>query len=143
LTGVDAGAVLELEVLGYEDGQTSPGWGTLCNATPLRGVTVNATCQPLESEGALDIDLPAVLGSLDLDCEEDLQEVVADPDGDAPAQRVTPPGCNNTLRLSDLPPGKTTVTVTTTTVDGSAGPTLTCGGTVLPGLSALAECTEG
>ncbi|HVJ16894.1 MAG TPA: hypothetical protein VM686_15745 [Polyangiaceae bacterium] len=143
LTGVSPGAVLELQVLAYESGQTSPAWGSACSAAPLTGVTVQAECQILASEGALDIDLPQVLESIPLDCETELREVVADPGGDLPAQRVTPPGCNNTLRLSDLPPGDTTVSLSTTLSDGSTGPTLTCSGTVLPGLSVPADCTEG
>jgi hypothetical protein len=140
LAELEAGAPLELELLAYEEGQTSPTWGTLCSAQPLAGVTVEALCQPLVTDGALDLDLPAALDSVSLACDAGLRELVADPGGDAPLLRVTPPGCQHTLRVSDLPPGDATVNVSTTLSDGSAGPTLTCGGTVLPGLTTRGDC---
>jgi hypothetical protein len=141
LVGLPAMTALELEVSAFEAGKMTPSFGALCSATPLSGITVEAVCEPLASKGALDIDLPKALSTVSLECDQ-TREVVADPAGDALPKRVTPPGCNTTLRLSDLPPGETTVSLSTTLSDGSAGPTLTCTGTVLPGLTAPAECVS-
>jgi hypothetical protein len=142
LTGFTSGTVLELQVLAYESGVDSPSFGTLCSAMPLTGIVLAAVCQPLIDEGALDIDLLQALDSVELTCEQaSVREVIADPGDDRPVTQVVPPRCNNTLRLGDLPPGDTSISLSTTRANGESGPTLTCSGTVLPGLSTPAECT--
>ncbi len=141
LPGLSTGKIHELSVLAYEPGQTSPSFGTTCEVTPVSGVTLAATCSPLTNEGALDLDLPALLSSLSLACDATLREVdVAGPD-DAPARVVTPPACSRSFRVSELTPGSTALQITTVLADGSAGPSATCQGTVLPGQVQSAICT--
>jgi hypothetical protein len=147
LSGLTAGSINELTLLAFEAGQATPSFGTECSVTPEAGVTVDAVCGPLVDQGALDIDLPAVLGVLSLSCDASLREIVLDPEADPadptadPApERVTPPDCTRALRLSNLAPGTNTVQVTTSLADGSVGPSATCSGNVLPGLAANASC---
>ncbi len=141
LSGLSANVIHELSLLAFEAGATAPSFGTTCEVSPVSGVTVEAVCSPLESQGALDIDLPAALRALSLACDSSLRELSVVGPADLAARRVTPPACSRTLRVSELPPGAAALAITTVLADGTAGPSATCSGVVLPGLIQSATCS--
>jgi hypothetical protein len=136
-----AGAPYSFELLAFEGGQTEPSLGTTCFRIALGGATVSADCDPLRSEGALEVDVDELIDAWGASCGAGgaLQSITATisptPDGVTPIN-----GCSD-LRFDALPPGPYTLNVTSSRWDETPGPGAVCSGSVDPGLVSRASCT--
>jgi hypothetical protein len=136
LSGLTGGVGYSLELLAFEGGQVEPTWGTTCFRTALDGATVPADCDPISTDGALEVDVDALLDAWGTSCGDaaGLTSVTATLGTDSVS------GCG-TLRFSNLAPGAASITVTTEQADQTPGPGALCNGTVEPGIVSTATCT--
>ncbi len=67
-TGLTAPGNYSFLVTATGPNQTTPGWATTCSATTSAGVAVGAACDPLTNLGALSIDAPTLMQTLDVTC---------------------------------------------------------------------------
>lgn len=127
----------EFDLLAFEGGEVVPTWGTTCFRSALDGATVPADCIPLSTEGALEVDVDALLAAWGTTCggPSGLSSVTATLGTESLS------ACGGTLRFSNLSPGPASVAVTTEQADQTPGPGALCSGTVEPGIVADATCT--
>jgi hypothetical protein len=58
-----SGREYAFRVEAYEPSAATPRWASSCRATAVAGAQVSATCSPLTSQGAILLEVPALLGS--------------------------------------------------------------------------------
>jgi hypothetical protein len=122
------------DLVAFEGGEVTPSFGTTCFRIALEGATVPASCDPLATEGALEIDVDDLLEAWGLSCGPgDLSSVTAT------LGQETITGCS-TMRFSELAPGSYSVSVASERSDQTPGPGALCDAEVEPGLVARATC---
>jgi hypothetical protein len=129
-------------LLAYEPGAEEARWGSTCEARPAAGITVEATCSPLNDQGALDVVPEDALAALGLDCSAlgELRVELLDGDEPVPPPRyVEPGGCELPVRLTGVTSGIAEARATLLdggVVLGSAR----CSGIVVPGNAITSAC---
>jgi len=129
-------------VLAYEPGVVHARWGSTCEARPNAGITVSATCSPLDDEGALDVLPSTALAALGLDCSAlgELRVELVGPDPAPAPKYVDASGCDLPLRLTGVTSGAAEARVTLLSGGTELGNVL-CTGTVIPGNAVMSTCT--
>ena len=130
-------------VSAFEARSTTPRWGTTCYQVAASGVTVPARCDPLTSQGSLEIDVAALLTMAGNGCSPD--NVTSVVGSLATAEEVLTaeqifPDCPSPMRFDGLPGGFHEVTVHMRLADGTDGASAQCGAEVLPAAVTLADC---
>ncbi len=120
----------------FSAGSVEPLAASSCAARTLPEAVVVAQCTALREEGALRVDLPAVLELLDLKC-QDVTDVRLQAAGEEAAQSFPPPACGQSVE-HELPAGAANLTVSVVH-DGEVS-AVSCFGQVSPGRTVLAEC---
>lgn len=114
-------------------------WGTSCFAQAKDGLVVNASCDPLMSDGAMDIVLSGLLGP---DTCSDAKVVTYDVSYAGPPKvSVTGAECTKSVRVSPLAPGMHTATLIGYRKGGDVALEATCSAVVEPGAVTVATCT--
>jgi hypothetical protein len=114
-------------------------WGTSCFATAKEGLVVNAACDPLRSDGAMEIVIDGLLGA---DTCSDANVVTFDAAyAGPPKETVIGVACGKSVRFSPLTPGKHAVAVVGHRKSGDVALEATCSATVAPGTVSVATCT--
>ncbi len=131
------GELFELELLAYRAGEEDPAYGALCHARAIAGATVPATCDPLASEGGIELSIEEALGALGATCEDGLLDLFVSLDSGQMLE--VPDPCRGTVRFSSVPPGTREVSLSAV----REGETLTaaCTAEVEPGLSSSVDCS--
>ncbi len=137
-----AGDGHSITVQAFEDGRPSPRWSTTCFQVALAGVQRPAACEPLDDRGSLRFDVPAILAQVGATCTDGSPRARITVTGANQGSSLVlgPQACSAPFVLRDLAPGVYDAILTTTSADGSAGPSASCETTVSPGAEALAEC---
>jgi len=137
---VDAtpGDTFALELLGYRAGEETPAFGTVCHARAVNGVTVAATCDPLQSEGGILVPLEAALLAVGATCADRLRELTITLDT-GEVLDVPEPACAGSVRFSGVAPGERELSLSGTTSDQQPL-TATCSAAVQPGLVTAPVC---
>ncbi|MGK3993919.1 hypothetical protein [Sorangium sp. So ce1024] len=167
--GVDPGRAYSFR-LEAKDAAGDLLFGSSCFAAASKGVTVTATCDPLSSTGALELDLGALLAAEDLACGAGASTYTATlplPQGDQPGSgddqpgsgddqpgsgddqpgtneelRVGPVPCGNRALLSALAPGAYEASVQVLDARGASVLSAACSGEVRPGATTRATCVR-
>jgi hypothetical protein len=135
-TGGDS---FDLELLAYRSGEEEPAFGTICHARAVAAATVPATCDPLQSEGGIEVSLAAALAALGADCTVGSRDLLLTLDT---GEMIDVPDatCTGAVRFSGVTPGARELTLTAT--QGSESLSATCSVAVQPGLVAAAACDD-
>jgi len=139
---VPAVGAVPFTLLAYEPGAEEPRWGSTCDARPAAGITVQATCSPLDDQGALDVSPEDALAALGLDCSalgELRVELLRDGEPASAPLYVEQGGCGLPVRLTGVTSGVTEARATLLdggVVLGSAR----CSGLVIPGNAVTSTC---
>ncbi len=143
LTELEVGGTVTFPLRAFEAGASEPTWGTTCVAEAIRGVTTTASCLPLVSEGALEVDPMEALAALGLGCEASVwSELVIEMTEGAPDERrLEPSDCTRPLVFQGRAPGPATARATARLTDGTETGAALCTETVVPGDTVLATCT--
>jgi len=113
-------------------------WGTSCFATAKEGLVVDATCDPLRSDGAMEIAIDALLGA---DTCSDANVVTFDvTNAGPPKEAVLGVACKKSVRFSPLAPGKHDAAVVGYRKGGDVALEATCSAIVAPGTVSVATC---
>jgi hypothetical protein len=144
--GLEPNEPVSLFVSASEQDALEPSWGTGCIATTVEHVAVAARCEPLTSEGAIEVDIPAVLADLGRSCAE-LSEVRVNVL--TPAEQtleVAPPACEHPLEITEIdvgelgPDRQVVVVVEVFGADGQCAARTSCPARVVPGQRVAATC---
>jgi hypothetical protein len=133
-TGGDS---FDLELLAYRSGEDEPAFGTVCHARAVAGATVAAACDPLQSEGGIEMSLAAALTALGADCAAGSRDLLLTLDT---GEMIDVPDatCTGSVRFSGVTPGARELTLTAT--QGTESLSATCSVAVQPGLVAAPAC---
>jgi hypothetical protein len=135
-----------VEVRAFETTRTTPSWSTRCFGVPRAGTTLDASCDPLSSQGTLAVDLGALFAG-DAHCEgsgADAVEVISAAlalPGAGP-RVVTATSCAATLSFGSLERGSYVASVVSRLESGAPGPGAQCSGTVVPGEQSAMQCAK-
>jgi hypothetical protein len=129
--------VFDLELLAYRAGEEAPAYGAVCHARAIAGATVSAACDPLASQGGIELSIEDALGALGATCEDGLLDLLVTLDSGQTLE--VPDPCRGTVRFSSVPPG--TREVSLSAVRGGEMLTAACTAEVEPGLSSSADCS--
>jgi hypothetical protein len=142
LTDIEVGGSVTFPLRAFESGASEPTWGTTCVAAAISGVTTTATCLPLVSEGALEVDPADALAALGLECDASaFSELFVEMTDGAPDERhVEPSDCASPLVFQGRPPGPQTARATARLADGTESGAALCTETVVPGETVRAVC---
>jgi hypothetical protein len=139
---VPAVGAVPFTLLAYEPGATDARWGSTCEARPAAGITVQATCSPLDDEGALDVAPEDALAALGLDCSALGELRVELLDGGEPVSAplyVEPSGCGLPVRLTGVTSGPAEARATLVAAGVVLG-SARCTGVVVPGNAITSAC---
>jgi hypothetical protein len=142
LTGLETGGTITFPLRAFAAGASEAGWGTTCVAEAIAGVTTTATCLPLTSEGALEVDPMEALAALGLECDAATwsELLVEMTDGDSDERHIAPSDCSRSVVFQGRPSGAATARATARLTDGTRSSAALCTGTVVPGDTARATC---
>lgn len=142
LTDLEVGGTVTFPLRAFEAGASEPTWGTTCAAEAIRGVTTTATCLPLVSEGALEVDPMEALAALGLECDASVwSELLVEMTEGAPDERhVAPSDCARLLVFQGRAQGPATANVTARLADGTRTTAALCTETIVPGDTVRATC---
>jgi hypothetical protein len=113
-------------------------WGTSCFAKAQEGLLVDATCDPLQSDGAMEIVIDGLLGA---DTCSDANVVTYDVAySGPPMEAVTGVACRKSVRFSPLEPGKRAAAVVGYRKGGDVALEATCSAIIEPGFVSIATC---
>ena len=127
----------DLELLAYLADEEDAALGTVCHARAITGATVAAACDPLQSEGGIEVRLDAALGALGLTCPATVGELSLSLDTGEMLE-VPAASCSGSVRFGGVAPGERELTVTA--VQGGESSSATCTATVEPGLVTSPRC---
>lgn len=130
-------------LLAYESGTDYARWGSSCEARPSAGITVHASCSPLDDEGALDVLPATALAALGLDCSAlgELRVELLDAGAPvAPAKYADASACDFPLRLTGVTSGGAEARATLLSGGVELG-SVVCSGTVIPGNAVTSTCS--
>ncbi len=136
--GITSGQTYRFRIEGVATAGGPVVWGTSCFATAQEGLVVDTTCDPLRSNGAMEIVIDELLGA---DTCSDTNVVTfnvayAGP----PKEAVTGVPCGKSVRFSPLEPGQQAAAVVGYRKDGSVALEATCSAIVAPGSVSFATC---
>ncbi|MBK9263726.1 MAG: hypothetical protein IPM54_28470 [Polyangiaceae bacterium] len=141
LQGVTAGQTYGFRVEARASAGGPVKWGTSCFAEAKEGLVVNATCDPLTSDGAMEIVLAGLLGP---DTCSDANVVTYDASYAGPPPKSVKPvlgvDCAKSVRFT-LEPGMHTVAVVGYRKGGDVALEAACTAVVEPGTVTVATCT--
>jgi hypothetical protein len=141
LTELEVGGTVTFPLRAFEAGVSEPGWGTTCVAEAIRGVTTTATCLPLTSEGALEVDPMEALAALGLECDASVwSELVIEMTEGDDERRLLPSDCSRPVVFQGRPAGPATARATAKLADGTESAAALCTETVVPGDTIRAAC---
>jgi hypothetical protein len=143
IEGLSVPGTYVFHVAAFEPAGDTPSWGTTCYAVAQSGTLVDATCDPLSSDGVLEVEVPALLAEAGQTCGEDgvARVVVSLPASGGPlTSEQVAPECDEAMRFEDLPAGYYELTVQTELGDGSEGPVARCEAEVEPVSVSVADC---
>jgi hypothetical protein len=141
LTGLDVGGTVTFPLRAFEAGATEPTWGSTCVADVVVGVTTTATCLPLVSEGAHEVDPEEALGALDIACDASaFRELLVEMTDPLDERHVAPSDCGRLLVFQGRATGLQTARATARLADGSQSGAVLCTGTVAAGETVRAVC---
>jgi len=114
-------------------------WGSPCFATAKEGLVVDATCDPLRADGAMEIIVDGLLGP---DTCSDSSVVTYDVAyAGPPKESVMSVPCAKSVRFSPLEPGTRAVSVVGHRQGGDVALEATCSAVIEPGSVTTATCT--
>jgi hypothetical protein len=134
---VQGGDSFDLNLLAYRAGEEEPALGTVCHARAVTGATVPATCDPLQSEGGIEVQLEAAFTALGAACDEGWSDLLLTLDTGETLE-VPDPTCSGSVRFSGVSPGARELTLAVTR--GTESSSVTCSAAVEPGLVAAPAC---
>jgi hypothetical protein len=136
-TNATANDSFDLELLAYRSGEEEPAFGTVCHARAVAAATVAATCDPLRSEGGIEVSLAAAMAALGADCTAGSRDLLLTLDT---GEMIDVPDatCTGAVRFSGVTPGERELTLTATRASESLS--ATCSVAVQPGLVAAPAC---
>jgi hypothetical protein len=125
-----------IEALAVEGGPVV--WGSACFATAKDGLVVDATCDPLQSDGAMDVVIDGLLGA---DTCSNTNVVTYDVTySGPPKESVLSVACGKSVRFSSLGPGMHAAAVVGYRKGGDVALEATCTAVVEPGSVSIATC---
>lgn len=110
-------------------------WGSSCFATAVEGLVVDAACDPLRADGAMEVMITA---------EECAEKGAVTYDVDYPGppkETLTQVPCGKSVRFSPLAPGMHAVAIVAHRATGDIALEGSCSAEVKPGAVTLATCT--
>jgi hypothetical protein len=143
---LEPGRPISISILAFEGEALEPSWGTACEATTAPLVTLDASCAPLTTLGAVEIDLPRLLAELEQTCSVGLRVRATLP---LPVERVIevfPPACESPLQIAEIDTAElgtgrdVVVRVEVFAAGGRCAGAADCAARVLPGRSAATTC---
>lgn len=137
--GITSGQTYRFRIEGVATAGGPVVWGTSCFATAKDGIVVDATCDPLRSDGAMEIVIAGLLGA---DTCSDANVVTFDVSyAGPPKEAVTGVACGKSVRFSPLEPGQHAAAVVGYRKGGDVALEATCSALVAPGSVSVATCT--
>lgn len=128
------------DVLAFAAGAVAPSAGTTCAGVPRDGALVEATCDPLASDGALSIDMGRLVAEAGQSCGVGgFTSASATVTTSAGRRSIGPVTACGRLEARELPPGVAAAVVVVERGDGATA-TTTCDALIAPGAVATAEC---
>ena len=114
-------------------------WGSSCFATAKEGLVVEATCDPLRADGAMEIVIDGLLGADTCSVGNVVRYDVAY--AGPPKESVMGVPCAKSVRFSPLEPGSRAVSVVGYRQGGDVALEATCSAVIEPGSVTTATCT--